>query len=74
MKVSKNIYKGGEILDLRVLKTLAEEKKSVVVRQGGGYKVLPAAWVMHWSFAQILRSPVYYSSKESEITEVDFEE
>jgi len=73
MKVSKNIYKGGQITDLNEIKKLAEEKKSVVIAGAFGYWVKPAGWVMHWSLAMILRFKIFYAVKESEITEVEFE-
>jgi hypothetical protein len=62
MQVSKNISKGSEIKDLRTIKSLAEQGKSIVVQtMNGWHYVRPAAWVLNWSLVEILKSKFYLS-------------
>lgn len=64
MRVSKNIEKGKEITDLRVLLHLAKERRSVVVTRVHTY-VRPAAWVISWPLREILNYRFYYAVKDT---------
>jgi len=74
MQITKNIFRGGKITDLNEIKRLATERKSIVVGAGYGYFVRPAAFILQWPLAMILRYSIYYSVHNSEITDVEFEE
>lgn len=60
---TKNIGVGELITDLRELKTLAEEKKSVAVRGAWGLYVRPAAWMYQWSLAMLMTQRIYKTIK-----------
>ena len=72
-KVSKNICKGGRIDDLNELVKLAKARKSVVVISGCGTYVRPAAFMIHWPLAMILRHSIYYAIRDSDIIDVEFQ-
>lgn len=66
MKVSKNIWRGAEIKDLRKLKTLAEQRKSVVIETNHGWSyVRAAAWVLGWPLMEVLKCRFYLSVKKN---------
>lgn len=73
MRVSKNIHKGGRITDLNELVKMANEKKSVVVMLGHTHFIRPAAFMLNWTVAQILRTQLFYAIHESEIQNPEFE-
>lgn len=61
MKVSKNRWKGSEITDLNELVVLAECKESVVLKLGGYHIVRPAAFILNWPIAMVLRHKIFHS-------------
>lgn len=62
MRVSKNKYRGPEITDLRKVKDLALQRRSVVIEMKNGFRyVRPAAFLLGWSLMQILKCKIYYS-------------
>lgn len=65
IKVSKNLYLGERIEDVRELLKLASEKKSVAFRVGleRRWMVRPAACLVHWSL-QMLSVNVLYKTKK----------
>jgi len=66
-KVSKNIYKGYPILDIREIKKLADEGQSIVqeVRYiDRKYIVRPDAFYLSWSLRTLLTSKFYYAIKK----------
>jgi hypothetical protein len=73
MRISKNISLGGKITDLNEIQRLASERKSLIVRMGGSYFVRPAAFIIGWPMNLILRTELYYSVKDSDITDIKFE-
>lgn len=73
MRISKNISRGGLIKDMCELYSLSCEKKSVVVYIGGHHFIRPAAFMIHWSLCQLLRTKIYHSIKDSEIQDAEFE-
>jgi hypothetical protein len=63
-KVSKNIYKGERIIDVREIERLANEQKPIVQEVGHGdvyYIVRPAAFYIGWPLRLILNTKFYYS-------------
>jgi hypothetical protein len=61
IKVSKNLYLGEKIEDVRELLKLAEEKKSVAFKIGltQQWMVRPAACIIHWSLRMITLREFY---------------
>lgn len=66
MKVSKNISRGEQIKDLSELYSLACKKRSVVFQRGTFHWVRPAAFLLFWPLAELLKGKVYYAVKEDE--------
>ena len=66
-KVSKNIYKGERILDVREIERLANEQKSIVQEVGRinvRYVVRPAAFYLGWPLRLILNTKFYYGRRD----------
>lgn len=65
IKVSKNLYLGEKIEDVRELLTLAREKKSVAFQMGlkREWMVKPAACLIHWSL-QMLSIRSFYKTRK----------
>ena len=64
MNASKNIRQGREIKDLRKIKLLAEERKSVVVKTNHGWiYVRAAAFVLQWPLSEVVKCQFYQSVK-----------
>lgn len=62
-KVSKNIYKGEQITDLREIQRLALEQKSVIWKAGSKYFVRPASFFLGWQLRMMINGEFYYSVK-----------
>ena len=62
-KVSKNIYKGEQITDLREIERLALEQKSVIWEAGSRYFVKPASFFLGWQLRMMINGKFYYSVK-----------
>jgi hypothetical protein len=62
-KVSKNIQKGDEIIDYKVIKSLALNRESIVLTNGKVTFVKPAAFILGWPLSLILNFKFYYSIK-----------
>ncbi len=69
MRVSKNIRRGSLIDDFNELVQLAEDRCAVVVYMGGSHFVRPAAFMLNWSVAQILRTKIYHALPIKDDTE-----
>jgi hypothetical protein len=66
MRVSKNISRGKEIVDLNEIPRLALEKRSVVVGMNKyTHYVRPAAFMLMWPLNQILKIKLYYAVKNA---------
>lgn len=65
IKVSKNLYRGDRIDDVRELLKLAEEKKSVAFQLGMTQRwvVRPAACIAQWSLTMLNRFTFYKTRK-----------
>jgi hypothetical protein len=62
--VSKNIALGEQITDVREIKKLAGERKSIVWDRGyGNYCVRPASFFLGWQLRVVLYSKLHYSVK-----------
>lgn len=66
-QISKNIYLGQPITDLREIGRLAREGKSIVQKTYNfdkvNYTVRPASFFVNWPLAMILNYQFYYSIK-----------
>lgn len=65
-KASKNIGIGEVITDIRDLKRLADEGKSVIQQVGyanRNYIVRPAMFYLQWPLVMLLNQTFYYSIK-----------
>jgi len=68
-KISKNIYKGEQILDIQEIIRLANEGKSIVQKANYTnrmYIVRPAAFYLNWPLRLILAYKFYYAIKIKE--------
>ena len=64
--ITKNIGKGERITDLRDIKRLAEEGKSVIWQAGFAttrYFVRPAAFFLSWQLRMMINYDFYYTVK-----------
>lgn len=68
-KISKNIYKGEQILDIREIIRLANERKSIIQKANYAnrmYIVRPAAFYLNWPLRLLLICKFYYAIKIKE--------
>lgn len=66
MRISKNYLRGERVVDLRVLLYMAQQKESVCVRIGTHHFIRPAAFMINWSLAMLLKAEMYYIIKSKE--------
>lgn len=66
MRISKNYIRGERIVDLRVLIYMAQKKESICLVIGTGNYIRPAAFIINWSLAMLVKAEMYYILKSKE--------
>lgn len=70
-QISKNFYLGEPITDLREIKRLASEKRSVAWYRGATYQVRPAAFILGWQLNMVINAQLFYTIKKMKRNETE---